>query len=96
MRAEENNTRRKFPASTRGETEHTLQPIWNWNAEDVWTYIVRHGLPWLSIYDHLGPHARNGLIGKNGLEHGRLAYLKLYYPEAFLRACELFGAREYV
>jgi len=97
MRAAESKARRLFLMSTRGETENTLQPLWNWSTEDIWAYIVTHGLPWLSIYDHLGPEARNGLIGKNGREHGRLAYLKLHYPEAFRRACELFGeAREYV
>ena len=96
MRAAESKTRRKFLYATRGETESTLQPLWNWTTEDVWTYTVSRGLPWLSIYDHLGPEARNGLIGKNGREHGRLVYLKRFYPEAFRRACELFGAREYV
>jgi 3'-phosphoadenosine 5'-phosphosulfate sulfotransferase (PAPS reductase)/FAD synthetase len=96
IRMTESKTRRLFLASTRGETAHTLQPLWNWTTEDVWTYTVANGLPWLSIYDHLGPNARNGLIGKNGREHGRLVYLKRYYPEAFKHACELFGARDYV
>lgn len=96
MRAAESKTRRKFLTATRGETESTLQPLWNWSTDDVWTYTVSRGMPWLSIYDHLGPEARNGLIGKNGREHGRLIYLKRYYPEAFKMACKLFGAREYV
>lgn len=96
MRAAESRTRHVFLSASRGETKHTLQPLWDWSTEDVWTYTIRHGLPWLSIYDHLGPDARNGLIGKNGREYGRLVYLKHYYPEAFRLACDLFGAREYV
>ena len=96
MRASESTTRHVFLTASRGETENTLQPLWNWSTQDVWTYTVKHGLPWLSIYDHLGPDARNGLIGKNGREHRRMAYLKRYYPAAFQRACELFEARDYV
>lgn len=96
MRAQESNTRHRFLTATRGETKNTLQPIWDWSTEDVWTYIVAHDLPWLSIYDHLGPDARNGLIGKNGREHGRLVFLKQHYPAAFQQACQYFDARQYV
>lgn len=52
---------------------------------------MSEGLPWLSIYDHVGPTARNGLIGRNGLEQGRLVYLRRYYPEAWRVAREMFG-----
>lgn len=96
MRMEESRTRKILLAKGRGETNSGLHPLWQWSTDDIWTYTVAHVLPWLSIYDHLGPHARNGLIGKNGREHGRLVYLKRYYPQAFKRACELFGARDYV
>ena len=58
-------------------------PLSHWGTDDVWTYIVSHGLPWLSIYDHLGPTARNGLIGRNAIKQGRMVYLKHFYPEAF-------------
>ncbi len=50
---------------------------------DIWAYIIDHDLPWLRIYDCLGPEARNGWIGRNGLEHGRMVYLRKYYPEAY-------------
>lgn len=96
MRCAEGGDRKVFLATSRGETANSLHPLWNWSTEDVWTYTLRHDLPWLSIYDHLGPHARNGLIGKNGKQHGRLVYLKRHYPQAFQRACELFKARDYV
>lgn len=96
MRAEESANRRKLLASTRGETRNTLHPIWQWSVDDVWTYLASHDVPWLTIYDHLGPHARNGLIGKNAKENGRLAFLRRHYPAAFARAAELFNARDYV
>lgn len=89
MRAEESAQRRIWLRATRGETAHTLQPIAFWPVDFVWAYTVRHGLPWLSIYDHLGPTARNGLLGRNGQKHGRLAYLKRFYPDAYRLACEL-------
>lgn len=85
----------KGRAMVGAQTKNTLQPLADWSNDDVWTYHARHDLPWLSIYDHLGPDARNGLIGKNGREHGRMAFLKLHYPEAFRRACEIFNARDF-
>jgi len=96
MRAAESRARRALLATARGETAHTLHPIWHWSTDDVWTYLVRHDLPWLSIYDHLGPEARNGLVGRNGQQSGRLVYLKRFYPEAFRLACTIFDARSYV
>jgi 3'-phosphoadenosine 5'-phosphosulfate sulfotransferase (PAPS reductase)/FAD synthetase len=91
IRREESKGRARVAA----QTANTLQPIADWSADDVWTYTIKHDLPWLSIYDHLGPLARNGLIGKNGREHGRMAFLKLHYPEAFREACDLFNARDF-
>jgi 3'-phosphoadenosine 5'-phosphosulfate sulfotransferase (PAPS reductase)/FAD synthetase len=96
MRAAEKGVREIFLLKCRGETPHSLHPLWQWSTDDVWTYTIAHGLPWLSIYDHLGPDARNGLIGRNGSVRGRLVYLKQHYPQAFLKACELFNARDYV
>lgn len=96
MRADEKGPREVFLLSCRGETPNSLHPLWQWSTDDVWTYTCAHGLPWLSIYDHLGPDARNGLIGRNGSTRGRLVFLKRYYPQAFLKACELFNARDYV
>jgi 3'-phosphoadenosine 5'-phosphosulfate sulfotransferase (PAPS reductase)/FAD synthetase len=75
-----------------GASANHLSPIGTWDEDDVWAYIIKHGLPWLSIYDYCGPSTRNGLIGKNGSEFGRLAFLKLYYPEAYRLARTLFSA----
>lgn len=49
----------------------------------MWAYILERDLPWLGIYDALGPQARNGLIGRNGVEHGRMAFLRRHYPQAW-------------
>lgn len=92
LRAEESRTRRISLGTDRGSSATRLCPIGQWSNDDVWAYIVTRGLPWLSIYDHIGPSARNGLIGKNGDAHGRLAFLKLYYPEAYRLARTLFSA----
>ena len=71
--------------------EERLLPITKWRTEQVWAYIVSRGLPWLSIYDHLGPEARNGLIGVNGAERGRMVFLKKYYPKAYEEAKTFMG-----
>src|SRR5690606_6337946 len=76
MRCAEGGSRRVMLAANRGESANTLPPLWNWSTEAVRTYLVRHDIPWHSPYDQLGPHARNGLSGKNGTQQGRLVYLK--------------------
>lgn len=96
MRVAEGGKRSIFLRSCRGETETSLHPLWQWSTDDIWAYAVSRGLPWLSIYDHLGPDARNGLVGRNGATSGRLVYLKRFYPKAFACACDLFPARNYV
>jgi len=91
MRSEE-SPQRAILGATRGPSyvladgTRALNPIIDWRVADVWAYILTHRLPWLTIYDHLGPAARNGLIGRSGATHGRLAWLKLHYPDAYLLA----------
>lgn len=85
LRRDESHAR----AFVRAATKNTLCPIASWTVNDVWCYIIRHDLPWLSIYDHLGPNARNGIIGRNGREHGRIEYLRKFFPEAYRHAREL-------
>lgn len=60
-----------------------LLPIARWSVADVWAYIVTHNLPWLDIYNKLGPSARNGLIGNSGIDRGRAEYVKRFYPDAW-------------
>ncbi len=91
MRAEESRRRRLLTAH-RGATYEmadgttAINPIADWMVADVWAYIITHGLPWLSIYDAFGPAARNGMIGQSGIDHGRLGYLKIHYPEVWREA----------
>ena len=71
--------------------QRRLLPVAKWTTDDIWTYIVASGMPWLSIYDVAGPDARNGLIGLNAHEKGRLAYLKAYYPRVWEEAKQYLG-----
>mgnify|MGYP000973143008 CR=1 FL=1 len=63
-------------------------PIATWQTADVWAYIVSTGMPWLDIYDKLGPNARNGLVGRSGDNFGRVEYLKQHYPDVWRWAVE--------
>lgn len=60
-----------------------LLPIGTWQTADVWAYIVTAGLPWLDVYDRMGPSARNGLVGRSGEEFGREEYLRHYFPDVW-------------
>lgn len=97
MRADESRSRR-ITTATRGmhyalaDGGSAVNPIATWSVDDVWAYIVATGMPWLSIYDHLGPSARNGLIGRSGASNGRMAWLKMHYPDAWMVAKEMVGA----
>lgn len=92
LRAEESRKRRISLGTDRGSSKTRLCPIGLWKIDHVWAYLVEHGLPWVGIYDHQGPAARNGLIGLNAAENGRLVYLKHHYPEAYRVARMLFAA----
>lgn len=88
LRAAESRQRTMLVAS-RGDAyayadgSRAALPIARWSTEDVWAYIVTHGLPWLDIYDAIGPSARNGLIGRNGERFGREEYLRNHFPDAW-------------
>ncbi len=91
IRAEESRGRRASLA-THGERYRALNgmtrvaPLGRWTTMDVWAYTVTKSLPYLDIYRHLGPEARNGLIGRSGCNHGRMVYLRRFYPEAYRHA----------
>lgn len=92
IRKDESPARETIASLDGGKNQKRFAPIRDWTTDDVWAYLVTHELPWLSIYDNLGPDARNGLIGINGSQNGRLVFLKKYYPDAFRVARELFNA----
>jgi 3'-phosphoadenosine 5'-phosphosulfate sulfotransferase (PAPS reductase)/FAD synthetase len=88
LRSEESRNRKMLIAK-RGNAyayrdgTRAVLPIARWSTTDVWSYIVTANLPWLDIYDAIGPNARNGLIGRNGERFGREEYLRNYFPEAW-------------
>jgi len=83
MRAQEGGSRAIFLRTCRGESSLHLSPLWQWDTRDVWAYLIKYDIPWLSIYDHVGPNARNGIIGRNGEAYGRFVYLRRYYPAEY-------------
>lgn len=91
LRSEESRGRRistrhlGMDAELKDGTRRIIPISW-WPSKFVWAYIVSNNLPWLDIYDYCGPDTRNGLIGVNGIERGRLHYLKRYFPEAWAMA----------
>jgi 3'-phosphoadenosine 5'-phosphosulfate sulfotransferase (PAPS reductase)/FAD synthetase len=95
MRVQESQKRRMsfarlgMDAVLRDGTRRIL-PLALWKTDHVWAYIIKHSLPWLEIYDRAGPDARNGLVGLSGVHNGRMAYLKMYFPDAWKLARELF------
>ena len=88
LRAAESRQRSMLVA-TRGDAyeyqdgTRAALPIARWSVDDVWAYIVTHDLPWLDIYDAIGPHARNGLVGRNGERFGRAEYLRHHFPDVW-------------
>ena len=88
LRASESRARRMLVGHHGQSYEYksggsAILPIATWQVADVWSYIVTNSLPWLSVYDHLGPQARNGLVGRSGEEFGRIEYLRRFYPEVW-------------
>jgi phosphoadenosine phosphosulfate reductase len=65
-------------------------PVWNWTAEDIWSYISHHRLPVNPVYAKLqavgAPEQAlrvTSMIDANGLEYGRVTWLRRGWPELF-------------
>lgn len=65
-------------------------PIWDWSDQDVWAYLDRQSIPINPVYDKLrrlgAPrHALrvSHLVDGNGLEGGRLVWLRRGWPSLF-------------
>jgi 3'-phosphoadenosine 5'-phosphosulfate sulfotransferase (PAPS reductase)/FAD synthetase len=96
IRAEESHARRMLIACRGDAYTYTdggsaVLPVARWSTADIWAYIITHDLPWLDIYDALGPRARNGLIGRNGERFGRMEYLREHFPDAWRWAVKDLG-----
>lgn len=96
LRAAESITRLARIASTRGAlTKHptafgayTLAPIYDWQDDDVWTYIKTKGIDYNEIYNALyriGVPKRNQRIAPPTMRQGitQLPYLQKLYPQWF-------------
>lgn len=66
-----------------------LMPLADWSTADVWAYLIAHDVPWLGIYDRMGPDARNGIIGRSGDRFGRAQQIHRHYPEYLATARQL-------
>jgi 3'-phosphoadenosine 5'-phosphosulfate sulfotransferase (PAPS reductase)/FAD synthetase len=94
LRKDESRGRRILLASrgntfyARGNQIVQCYPLANWTAADVWSYILKHDLPYPSLYDLAENRetARNGaMFAAPTLGHyrGQMAALKRMYPALF-------------
>lgn len=65
-------------------------PVWDWTTDDVWGYLARHDIPLNPVYDKLrrlgAPQFAlrvSHLVDGNGLERGRVVWLRRGWPELF-------------
>lgn len=71
-------------------------PLAYWNAKDVWAYIVSRELPYPRFYDFtaLGEDRlwirSQSWVTTDGAPHGRIVWLKYYYPELYTRLVKEF------
>ena len=102
LRAEENPKTRGKLARYRGalfRSPHsdrwTCNPIINWSARDVWTYIVKYNLPYHPIYDQEKFRTREDIrisnwAGVPGRTVGRFVELKYHYPDLWQKLIEKY------
>jgi phosphoadenosine phosphosulfate reductase len=97
LRAGESRTRRVAlgragGAITRRDGTVACGPLWRWRTEDVWAELARRGIPENPVYSklrRLGADQRSLRVGLvvdgNGLEHGRVTWLRRGWPELYAR-----------
>lgn len=107
LRKEESNNRARLFAMHGPLYYSSTRDLWAchplawWTGRDVWTYIVKHDLPYNELYDldqRGREKARNGaMFGTRSARYGRLVFLKQMYPGWFNRfATEFPEVRCYV
>lgn len=75
--------------------EWTCHPLADWTGQDVWAYILTHGLPWLRAYDKSADRERErsettfvfGPGGDGLWAQGQGARLRESDPAAWARLC---------
>jgi len=109
LRAEENPGTRGKLARYRGSVFQykrdglwACQPIYDWEYNDVWAFIVSSGLEYCGVYDKLwdAPEEDQRLsywAGETKRRWGRWAWLKRNYPELFNKFAARFAdARAFI
>lgn len=98
LRADESRGRAERMAETQGSGwrcgVRTCDPIYDWTADQVWTYIDQHALPVCPVYARLteiGVSRRLQRVGPLALCPGK--YLWRGWPELYLRLVRRYGAR---
>lgn len=108
LRAAESRARTVHLAPTGGITTRTNEtvtaaPIWDWQDQDVLTYLTGQGIPVNPVYDKLtalGATGRSLRVGVafdgTNLEHGRATWLARGWPDLWAQICAaLPRAREW-
>lgn len=94
LRKQESRSRRIFLGTcseihlTKYDGLWHINPIADWQAEDVWAYINSLGLPYNTLYDKTKFQSRDWIrttpwAGGTGKEEGRFQFLRYYYPDIF-------------
>lgn len=101
LRAEESAERMhllKYGTFHYDKTEkiYKCKPVLHWKGDEIWAYIVSHGLPYLPWYDKEArfcgyEKARySNWAGLAQKTYGRFIHLKVNYPEEFNRLAKMF------
>ena len=98
LRADESRGRAARMEETQGMGSRrgirVCDPIYDWTAEDVWTYIDQHNLPYCPVYDRLselGIQPRLQRVGPLALCPGE--YLYRGWPELYRDLVQRYGKR---
>jgi phosphoadenosine phosphosulfate reductase len=101
LRAEENPGTRGKLFRVRGQIYQARGmwiacPLAWWTAQDIWAYLVEHGLPWHPLYDCESHDLtretlrNSGWLTTTGAERGRIAWLRRHYPAQYEALAEEF------
>lgn len=100
LRAEESAGRNILLSSSRGiyyrqKKDYVCSPVWRWTHLDIKTYLAENKIPVNPVYQKLSQlsveekHQRVGLaFDANGLEWGRVTWLKAGWPDLWAKIAE--------
>ena len=99
LRADESKGRSALLLPHKGVTRYqsgqiAYAPLWNWNAEEVQSYLSRNRIPKNPVYTKLTElgvpqkEQRVGAAFDSGLDFGRMTWLKRGWPHIYARLLE--------